>query len=214
MRYNEHNEHHRKAGPMSDISLLPQLYTEADYWEISQRPENALQRLELIHGQLIPKGGEDEDMAGSSRLNTVIASRINRRLGNWIEDKNLGYVTGADGVYHLGPGIVKIPDVAFIRQERAGSLEGHMFEAAPDLAVEVVSESESPESVQEKAWLYLRAGAWAVWAVYPTGGYVEVYSLDEDAQISASTYTSEMNLNGGDWLPGFELPVSDIFPTG
>jgi Uma2 family endonuclease len=197
---------------MSDISLLPQLYTEANYWEISQAPENAHLRLELIHGQLVPKGGEWNDMAGSSRLNTVVASRINRRLGNWVEERNLGYVTGADGVYHLGPGLVKIPDVGFIRQERAGNLEGHMFEAAPDLAVEVVSESESQEDVRDKAWLYLRAGSQIVWAVYPAGEYVEVYTLGEDGALQVRNYSPGMTLEGGEVLPGLQIEVGQIFP--
>jgi Uma2 family endonuclease len=196
------------------ILTLPRLYTEAEYWEISQAPENAHLRLELIHGQLVPKGGEGVEMAGSSRLNTVVATEVVYLIKTHLRQTGLtGYVTGADGVYHLGPGLVKIPDVGFIRQERAGNLEGHMFEAAPDLAVEVISESESQEEVRDKAWLYLRAGSQIVWAVYPAGEYVEVYTLDEDGALQVRNYSPGMTLEGGEVLPGLQIQVGEVFPA-
>lgn len=77
----------------------------------------------------------------------------------------------------------------------------------PDLAVEVVSPSETYREVDEKAKDWLVAGAKLVWVVNQLQRTVRIYR--QDAGIA--TLTEEDELSGGDVLPGFRCLVSEIF---
>jgi Uma2 family endonuclease len=176
-----------------------------EYWEFTQLPENEDKRLELVGGSII-------EIPASSRLSTVVAARIAHFLGNHVDDLQLGYVTGADGGFELGPHDVRIPDAAFIAKERVPELAGTTFPTAPDLAVEVVSPSETPRSVLDKARAYLSAGTRLVWVVYPEDRVVDVHRLSEDGSMNNQTIDAEGTLDGQDVLPGLTLRVSDIFP--
>jgi Uma2 family endonuclease len=81
------------------------------------------------------------------------------------------------------------------------------LELAPDLAVEVVSPSDSANAVHEKVLEYLSAGVQLVWVVHPIQRTVTVYSEGPVAHVLSEGDT----LNGGDLLPGFSLAVADIF---
>ncbi|GAB4518196.1 MAG: hypothetical protein OHK0046_25640 [Anaerolineae bacterium] len=81
----------------------------------------------------------------------------------------------------------------------------------PDLAVEVISD---PTNAQERAQLrrkimaYLAAGV-VVWVVDAEARTVEIYQTGEAPVVLSDTET----IDGGDILPGFILPLSEIFPT-
>jgi Uma2 family endonuclease len=83
------------------------------------------------------------------------------------------------------------------------------FPVAPDLAVEVVSPD---EDIFKKAREYLHAGTHMVWAVYADEKVVYVMRLDSDGSIRSVPYGVNDTLDGSDVLPGFILPVSEIFP--
>ncbi len=122
-----------------------------------------------------------------------------------------GRITGADGGYALGEERY-IPDVAYTRAERQPeSTKAAYNPNAPDLAVEVVSNPANHRenaSLRQKVAGYLAAGV-RVWVVNPDAHEVEVYApgqppviLDQDATLSGWE----------DLLPGFSLPVRDLFP--
>jgi Uma2 family endonuclease len=182
------------------------LYTNKEFWEISQLPENQNKRLELIDGVI-------HDMASSSKKNTITAVRISARLLLHADANDLGYVAGADSGFDLGPGNVRQPDAAFISKDRVVNLEGTTFSGAPDLAVDVITPGESPRGVTDKARLYLQTGAKLVWAVYPDNKVVDVYRLaDNEGGLHIQTIDINGTLNGEDVLPGFTLPLNAIFP--
>lgn len=187
------------------MSVQEKLLTIDEYWEISQLPENENRRLELEEGVMC-------EMAPSSKLNTIIAMRIGRLLGNHVDHHKLGYVTGADGGFVLGPNTVRIPDVAYISKARVPELEEPLFQAAPDLAVEVISPGETGRKVLEKAQAYLQAGTQLVWAVYPEDEVVDIYRLADDDSVNVKTIEKDGTLDGEKVLPDFSLPVKDIFP--
>lgn len=192
--------------------LQERLYTNAEFWEIAARPENATKRLELVNGVIREKGNSD-DMASSGRLNTVVAGRVLHYLNAFVIPRDLGYDTGADSGFDLAPGLARQPDTAFIAKARVKTLDGTAFDGAPDLAVEVVSPSESSRDVIDKARLYLTHGGRLVWTVYPLAQVVDVYRLNEGGSLVIDTLDVNGLLTGGDVLPGFSLAVSAIFPA-
>ncbi|MEJ2148981.1 MAG: Uma2 family endonuclease [Chloroflexota bacterium] len=171
------------------MDVQEKLYTVAEYWEVTQQPENEGKRLELVEGVII-------EMPPSSRLNTIIAMRIGHFLSSHV----------------IEPRDVRIPDAAFIAKERVPELAGTTFPAAPDLAVEVVSPSETPRSVLDKARAYLAAGTRLVWVVYPEERVVDVHRLSEDGSMNIQTIDAAGTLDGEDVLPGLTLRVRDVFP--
>ncbi len=177
--------------------------TTAEFLRFCELLENAHKRFELIAGVPV-------EMPPSNQRNTVLAARIARFIGNHVDANGLGYVTGADGGYELGPQDVRMPDVGYISKARAGKLTQVTFPVAPDLAVEVISPSETASMVHEKVRAYVDAGTQLVWTVYPDSQSIDVHFRDEHGQRS-QTFGLAHTLDGGDVLPGFRLKVADIF---
>ena len=106
------------------------------------------------------------------------------------------------------PDTVRAPDAAFICAERAGSeLPEGFFPGPPDLAVEVLSPNDRASEVIAKVRDWLDAGCRAVWVVDPKTRTVAVYHGNREAVLLQITDT----LGGGDLLPGFVVPVADLF---
>jgi len=187
------------------MAVRERLYTAAEFWEIAQRPENADKRLELIDGVIV-------EMASSSQKNTVRAMQIGYFLNAWVIARDVGYVTGADGGYTIDVRNAYQPDVGFISKARHPTLEGVEFPVAPDLAVEIISPSESFNDVLKKVRRYLAAGTRIVWTVYPEDKLVYVWTPGAGDDVTMQTVGINGALDGGDVLPGFTLPVSEVFP--
>jgi Uma2 family endonuclease len=186
------------------MAVQEKLITAEEFWEVARLPENTDKRLELVDGAI-------HEMPPSSKLNTVIAARLVRLLGNYVDERDLGYVTGADGGYQLGPHDVRLPDVGFIAKARAAGLSGTVFPVAPDLAIEVISPSETLRAVLNKTLAYLQAGTRLVWVVYPEDRVVYEFRLADDGGLHMKMGGKKWTLDGGDALPGFTLKVGDVF---
>jgi Uma2 family endonuclease len=102
------------------------------------------------------------------------------------------------------------PDASFVRRERIPRPEdADFFPGAPDLAVEVISESERPREIQAKVARYLLAGTAIVWCIYPVQRQIVVYT---DTETEPPHILGEGDtLDGGPLLPGFELPLKTLF---
>lgn len=107
----------------------------------------------------------------------------------------------------------RVPDVMFFAAERWNGYimsnpdwAGQPFVLIPDLAVEVLSMNDSFTDVQDKVEGYLRDGVRLVWVVDPQRERVIVYQGDHFATL-AKTDT----LTGGEVIPGFSLPLTEIF---
>jgi Uma2 family endonuclease len=181
----------------------PSRLTVDEFWAISNAPDHAHQRLELIEGKII-------EMPASSNRNTVLAMRIGGHLMLHAEERDLGYVTAPDGGFCLDDYNAPQPDTAFIRKERA-DLNAKEFQGAPDLAVEIISPSESRAAITKKIRLYLEHGGQMVWVVYPEDEQVEVYRLNPDGTFQVQLLDKDDTLTGGQVLPDFQLPLSKVF---
>ena len=139
-----------------------------------------------------------------------LVSRITARLEDFVEQRGLGVVTGAETGFHIRhhPDTVRAPDVAFVRASRITRtpILG-FFDGPPDLAVEVLSPDDRAREVLAKVHDWLDAGCLTVWVVDPSASTVAVYESGRPASI----YGSSDNLSGGDILPGLSLPVAKIF---
>jgi Uma2 family endonuclease len=103
------------------------------------------------------------------------------------------------------------PDIAFISYQRWPKGRkippDNAFRVVPDLVVEVVSPSNSANEMEEKTVEYLRTGVRLVWLVYPTTGRVYVH----DSLSTIRVVSRDGELDGGDVLPGFKMPLIDLF---
>jgi Uma2 family endonuclease len=136
------------------------------------------------------------------------ASNIHGELRAFAKSRKLGKTYIAEATFVLGPGTALAPDVAFLRMERVPTpdYEG-FYQGAPDLAVEVVSPSETGPMVARKVARYLEAGTSIVWCVHQRRREVVVHRPGHESV----TLGEGDVLDGGDVLPGFALPVAEIF---
>lgn len=157
---------------------------------------------ELVDGVLVEKTmGWYESMLGVE---------IARLLGNFVKPRKLGVVLGADGTLKLAPRLVRIPDVSFLAKDKfpGGVFPREPIPAlAPDLAVEILSESNTRKEMTGKLHDYFRAGTRLVWYVDPDDRTVRVFTSPDDAhQLSEND-----NLDGGEVLPGLSISIHDLF---
>lgn len=169
-----------------------------EFERIATLPENAERLLELIDGEIIE--------VVSNEKSSALASRLGILVGSFILSNRLGFTTGADGGYQIGSERY-IPDFAFVSNKRQSSPSSEAYGSVPpDLAVEVLSPSNTPDEMAIKVDNYLRAGT-VVWIVNPDAQRVTVHRPDAPPK----TYGISETLDGGSVLPGFTLPVRDIF---
>lgn len=173
------------------------LYTLED---LDGLPDDGTQ-YELHEGELIA-------MPPSQRISTELGLEFGRLLANFVRGKKLGYVSGADGGYLLrrNPDLLLAPDAGFIASERAGGRGEGYFQAAPDLAVEVISPSDRASAIRKKLEQYFEYGTRLVWIVYPDTRTIDVHHKDGSRRLAAGD-----TLDGGDVLPGFSTSVADVF---
>ena len=181
-----------------------QVISVEGFLEIVNSPGYEDRSLELVEGEIF-------EMSKPSGLHGQITMRLAAKIFNFAEDNGLGIVTSAETGFLLehnpdGRDTVRGLDIAFIRG--AQILPDHLVGAAPDLAVEVISPSNKVADMHRKIRQLLAAGTALVWIVHPETRTVEVHT-----QSGATTLENDDRLSGGDVLPGFEIPVREIFPV-
>ncbi len=141
----------------------------------------------------------------------AISLNLGSELRSYVKRYRLGVVNGAETGFVLITSrgqSVRAPDVAFTRQERLPNERIRGFSRiVPDLVAEVVSPTDTPEAVQEKVQEWLEAGVQMVWVADSEQRTITVYRADGTAE----TLTENDTLTGEPVLPGFQLPVSEVF---
>ena len=177
----------------------PGMATEKDVLDVQAREHRLC---ELVDGVLVEKGVGFRE--------SLLAGALIEALRGFVRPRNLGLVTGEAGMVRLASGLVRIPDVAFVAWERlpmrrvpTEPIPG----LAPDLAVEVLSESNTEGEMTRKRREYFATGVRLVWYVSPETRTVEVYTTPDDC----TTLHEEHTLEGGAVLPGFTLPLGELF---
>ncbi len=183
-----------------------QLYTIDDVWEMAQDPDNENIFIELIDGELIT-------VTRPGNTHGLLATEVSGHLWLYNRENNLGQVTVESGYHPPGYRYTLLgPDVAFTRYDRMPQRQTDKFvPVMPDLAVEVLSPSDTLTEVRRKAEVYLLNGSSVVWIVQPEQRVVEVCRLIEGTQLQIESIGNDGKLSGEDILPGFELEVSKLF---
>ena len=193
----------RRFGPMPFARICqdppPGTATEKDVLWVHDH-ENRL--CELSGGILVEKTVGFEE----SWLAVTLASL----LSQFVNSRNLGIVTGADGMYRISRGLVRIPDVAFVSWDRipGGEFPSQPIpDLVPDLVAEVISPGNTRKEMEEKRLEYFSRGVRLVWMLRLQARVVEVYT-------SAQSFTrrsASMALDGGEALPRFSIAIGDLF---
>jgi Uma2 family endonuclease len=164
-------------------------------------PENGDRLFEFVGGETIE--------VPSNPYASLVSSRVNGFLFVYLLQNDIAFTTGEGGGYRVS-GERYAPDVALVLRSRQELPDPEGYNSVPpDIAVEVdfPSSMKSKETLTVKIGNYLAAGT-IVWAIFPDRKEVEVYAPGEPVRKLGIKDT----LDGGDLLPGFTLPIKDIFP--
>jgi len=177
----------------------PGTATEADLIAVNARKQGIC---ELVDGILVEKA--------MGYTESVLALWLGGMLNAFVTPRNLGIVSGADGMMRLFPRLVRVPDLGFASWDRIPDRRMPTTPVAgfaPDLAVEVLSLSNTKAEMTRKRREYFKAGVRLVWEVDPRARIVKVY----DDPKRSIVLDASMTLDGGAVLPGFALPLIDLF---
>ncbi len=171
--------------------------------ELERLPNPADMQRELVQGVLV-------EMSPVGKSHGSVVVRLGARLVAWADHGPHGYVGTETGfILAREPDIVRAPDLTYIRPERVAMSAEDVgyWTIAPDLAVEVVSPSESAQDVNQKVRDYLAAGTRLMWVIYPRTRQVIEYTSSNASRI----YISGDTLEHDDVLPDFRCPVAELF---
>jgi Uma2 family endonuclease len=180
-------------------SVEPQVGQPMSAAEFAQLPKFA-RKYELIQGVIIvsPAGLKHDN----------IAAKLIMRIGMYLLTNPIGEFYATSAGFQITPNVVLSPDGAFVSQERlAGKPSPEGFAPyGPDLAIEVISPSDSANDIAEKVELYLDHGTQLVWVINPRLQNAMVYRPDG----SGNRIQPSDELKGENVLPGFICKLSDI----
>ncbi len=161
-------------------------------------------RRELVRGEL-------REMSPAGARHGRLPARIARLLDAYAAQTGAGVTFGAETGFVLArdPDTVRAPDAAFVSKERFEAVgdTAKFWPGAPDLAVEVISPTDSFHEVQEKALEWTHAGSTAVLVLDPERRTATIYRAGGHAHV----HTEQETLDLSDAVPGFELSITELF---
>lgn len=178
----------------------PGTATEADQLRCIDREPKRL--VELVDGILVEKAmGQRE---------SLLAVTLLGYLAPFVRIHRLGVVGAPDMIVRVTDDQNRLPDVCFTAWENLPSASAHLTPVAdyvPDLVVEILSASNTRKEMARKRREYFAAGTKLVWIVDPDARTVAVYT----EPTTPAVLTTADTLTGGDVLPGFALPLTELF---
>jgi Uma2 family endonuclease len=188
--------------PLERIRMKPApgTATEADLIAALEAPRKLI--CELVDGVLVekPLGTREGFFAGL----------IVHWMWSFLEKHDWGVVIPADGPLRLWLGLVRIPDVSFVSWDRIPGGEfpdDPVARLIPNLAIEVLSKSNTKAEMERKLREYFRAGVQLVWLIDPKTRTAQVYT----SPTSMKRIGKDQVLDGGEVLPGFKLSLQKLF---
>lgn len=181
----------------------PGTATEADVIAALEAPRKRI--CELVDGVLVEKAVGTKE--------ALLSGVIIQLMWNLVEPKDLGVVIPGDGPLRLWLGLVRYPDVSFVSWDRVPGGEMPAEPVAsiiPDLAVEVLSKSNTKKEMERKIREYFEAGVRLVWLIDHKKQIAHVYTSSKQKR----SLGIEDVLDGEDVLPGFVLPLKELFSRG
>ena len=162
-----------------------------------------------VKGELICGVLKEKVSAGAEH--SFIAGNLLAAFHGHVRSGRLGRVGGTDGgvLVRRNPDTVREPDVFYVSAERlplAVRVRGYL-EVVPELVAEIVSPSDTEQDIRKKIAMWVDHGVSMSLEVRPATRTIQVHRPG----ASAVTLTGDDELEGGDVLPGFTLPLSEIF---
>jgi Uma2 family endonuclease len=154
------------------------------------------ERLEYDNGAVI-------EMPNNDSVHDWIKAIFNRALNRQLDDP---IVAANELAFEVAPGRIRHPDVAVCLFPRPIE-SGKKLQGAPDLAIEIVSESDTAQDLDNRVRLYLENGARAVWVVWPNARRIDIHQLHAPTRH----YEWGDTLVGEEPIPQFRLPVAALF---
>jgi Uma2 family endonuclease len=154
-------------------------------------------RYELVEGELVTLPLE-------TLLHNLVRDNVLVALLEYVDGKKRGTVIGMQACQLFGS-TVRTPDVAFFRAGRTIPLD-RLPEGAPDLAVEVVSPTNTAREMDQRVSDYFAAGCRRVWVLYPEDREAYVHGL-----AGVTRRRGDDVLEDAELLPGFSVRVSSLF---
>ncbi len=161
--------------------------------------ESDLEGYEYIKGELIP-------MAPTSVEHGKISANLAMYLVSHVRENRLECIAVFGTGFQVGERVL-IPDIAIIFTDRLPDDQSKASPVPPDLAVEVVSPTDSSHRVEEKAFIYLEAGTQLVWILKPRSKTVTVYRSETEITV----LTRNDTLSGEEVVKGFSCQVAELF---
>jgi Uma2 family endonuclease len=181
------------------LKPTPGTAAEEDVLKALARPRKRI--CELIDGTLVEKV--------TRTPKAILGSYLASLLWNHVREHNLGIVLGGDGAVRLRPGNVRYHDTCFIPWDLvpADQDEEKIWSVTPTLAAEVLSKSNTEKEIDRKLSDLFSTGCKLAWVIDPRTKNAKVYTSAKRFKELDETGT----LDGGKVLPGFKLPLSDLF---
>jgi Uma2 family endonuclease len=181
------------------LDPVPGTASEQDLIRLHERTDRLY---ELVDGTLVEKV--------MGYLEGSLAAWMLYWMQVFLQEHDLGNLAGPDGTLKLVRGLIRTPNISFVSWER---LPGRKIPRTPipglvpDLAVEILSEGNTPGEMTRKLKEYFLCGVRLVWFVDPDARTVRVHTAPDQCRV----LDEDQTLDGGDVLPGFSLPVKRIF---
>ena len=160
---------------------------------------------EVVNGRLImsPK---------NNFFHERICMRLSSAMNAFVNERRLGVVLGSSAGFWMSNRNCRAPDISFVPKARMDALgfkpsSRTFFPGAPDLAIEVLSPSNTPTEIQERLEDFFSSGAQLAWIIHPEEAFVEVCHSPTKRQI----FGAGAILDGEKLLPGFRYPIADLF---
>jgi Uma2 family endonuclease len=170
-----------------------------EFEQFLRQPENVDRLLELFNGEILEKMPTEQ--------HGMIVMNIGAELTVFVKKYKLGRVgTEVRHRHAKDRQNSLLPDLSFTSGQRTLVTEGSVTQM-PDLAIGIKSPDDTLKQLRDKAAYYLANGSRLVWLVVPGKRYVEIHRPDQEEEI---VFGSDV-LDGEDVLPGFTLPVSEVF---
>lgn len=173
-------------------------YTYEDY---ARLPEGA--PYQLIGGELI--------MTPSPvPYHQIISRKIEFELVKFVDDRRLGEVIDAPMDVYLSETETYQPDIIFISNERLNIIGEKKIEGAPDLVIEILSESTAYYDLRHKKRVYERTGVKEYWIVDPMEKSIEVYE-NVNGEFKIYSQAIEKGKVNSKLLEGFGVELEKVF---
>lgn len=181
------------------FSTEKKVWTDEEFMALSKDGH----RYELVDGEPI-------DMGNSGMEHGGIGSFLGGLLAIYVRQQKLGVVCDSSTAFTLKNGNKRSPDVSFVAKVRLKGLKRPprgFFQGSPDLAVEILSPSNTVEEIHAKIVEYFENDTQLVWVIHPDEKYVLVYHGPEPDRL----LRPQDLLDGEAIVPGFSMPVVELF---